>query len=404
MNRLPRVSRTAIRWTVAGSILTLALYGVLRTLRPVGGSDLTIGAADLRAEVSSAPLPAIGRSRPSDRSVSQAAPPLTGRAEAAGDSVIRLTYDESLSFSNNLDALKAACSRWNNPETIAWLAQDLIAALYERVAGNEAVIRAALTSGDVHPYFRAVLLTSLLHGAFPEAADTIWVAALDAQENIDVRRVAAHLLRFLENDVPRPLAYRELLNSPDSITLVAALKVAARHMDSEGYRIVQGMVDEGADLNVRIAATHAMGQAPFDDAQRVLLGIVTDRPTSSAAPFSEASIIKRTALEHLDPTVSAHIELARSMALDDKEEHGVRRKAILKVAESGSDEAESFVVELLERLPEGEALLIKASVEGLLLLGHERGLQAIRAKLASITDPVIRRMIEHQLASGEDMS
>lgn len=304
----------------------------------------------------------------------------------------------SASFRENLAELERLAGTRQDLEVLTWQTAELVQALLADLAGNESLVRSEFARNELPPFYRAILLTCLVRGGLPGVADIVWRTALDPDESIDVRRVAAYLLRRLQTDTSRPDLFLELLRTPDTDLRMAILKVAPTHMDKRGLAEAKRLVAENTDTALRVTALHAVGESRFDGTQGFLLQQVTNRHTSAETPFSESSILKRTALWHLDAGVPKNAALARRMALDQREDPGVRRKAILKVAESGADDAGAFVVALMEDLEDREAVLLKGCLEALLCIDQARWQEAAENRVAAVADLQVRRMLELQLS------
>jgi hypothetical protein len=230
-----------------------------------------------------------------------------------------------------------------------------------------------------------------------EKPDIVWSIALDPQEATSVRRTAAFVLGEVSATLARPDQLLLLLSDPDDQTKVFALKSAARHRDADVYRAVQNLASTSPDIHVRLAAIEAIGESPFADKNDYLTKTIGQEQTSVATTFSEGSLIKRAAIASIDASDSETYAAIEQIALDANEDPGVRRRALLKCAQSPRADTAAMLMNLLKSAQPDDALVIKACVQGLQILNDPVGLQAIHSKLATTEDPQIRGMISQLL-------
>ena len=306
-----------------------------------------------------------------------------------------LEYDESLSFKKNLFRFRGWCESDGHPSSQEFRSKKFLKELYSHAQGD-AVVQ-ALQDMRGGPFYRNILLACLLRVDVSGKDKIIWGIALNNEEHMGVRRTAAYLFREIKSTEPRPQELLDLLAIDDSQLKVFVLQSAAKHMDEKGYALVQQLAMVQDDIHVQVAAASAIGQSEFADKGEVLKTIIETSPSSKTEKFSESSIVKRTAIAGMDVADPDTYEMIKSLANDENEDPGVRRRALLKCAEAGTDDAFALVSGLLQSTPEEEAVVIKGCVQGLLGIGGEEAEKAIQNKMETIKDLQIKTMIQHLL-------
>lgn len=319
-------------------------------------------------------------------------------SRTADPSGSELSFDPALPFAANLDRFKRLCGLGGGDAATNQRILDFAESLLGCLEGNGEVIVAELQDRSTPTVYLNFLMSFLLRLDVPGKDQLIWDIALDGEAAGDVRQTAAFFLTSTEATVRNPEGFAKLLSASDDQAKVFALQLAGTHMDEAGYELVKETYADCPDIHVRVAALNAIGASPFAGSQELLLEVIATTPTSAAESFSQDSLLKRAALAHLDMSRPENHGLARGIAANPDEDPGIRRRAMLTYAATGSDEAHAFLLGLLRETPQTEAVLIKGAVEALLAIGRRDGREAIQAKRAGIADPHVRTMIDHLLA------
>jgi len=338
-----------------------------------------------------------------DRVARQHAPDPSGHRQgqglpAAKPSDTDLSFDAALPFAANLDRFKRLCGLGGGDAATNQRILDFAECLLGGLEGNEALIVAELQDHAGPAAYVNFLMGFLLRLNVPGKDALIWEIALDGEADADVRQTAAFFLSSTEATVRHPEGFAKLLSDSDDQGKVFALQLAGAHMDEAGYELVKETYADCPDIHVRVAALNAIGGSSFAGSQELLLEVIAATPTSAATSFSQDSLLKRAALAHLDLSRPGNDALIRGIAADPGEDPGIRRRAMLTYAATGSGEANAFLLGLLRGTPQTEPVLIKGAVEALLAIGRRDGREAIQAKRAEIADPHVKTMIDNLLA------
>jgi hypothetical protein len=318
-------------------------------------------------------------------------------SRTADPSGSELSFDPALPFAANLDRFKQLCGLGSGDAATNQRILDFAESLLGCLEGNETLIVAELQDRSTPTAYLNFLMSFLLRLDVPGKDKLIWDIALDGEAADDVRKTATFFLSSAESTAPNPEGFAKLLSASDDQAKVFALQLAGNHMDEAGYELVKETYADCPDIHVRVAALNAIGASSFAGSQELLLDVIAATQTSAAESFSQDSLLKRAALAHLDMSRPENHDLARGIAANPDEDPGIRRRAMLTYAATGSDEANAFLVGLLRTTPQAEAVLIKGAVEALLAIGRRDGREAVQAKLSEITDPHIRTMINNLL-------
>jgi hypothetical protein len=312
-----------------------------------------------------------------------------------------LAFDPTLPFAANLDRFKRLCGLGSGDAATNQRILDFAECLLGCLEGNGEFIVAELQDRSTPTVYLNFLMSFLLRLDLPDKDQLIWDIALDGEAAGDVRKTAAFFLTSTEATVRNPEGFAKLLSASDDQAKVFALQLAGAHMDEAGYELVKETYADCPDIHVRVAALNAIGASSFAGSQELLLDVIAATPTSATESFSQDSLLKRAALAQLDMSRPENHDLARGIAANPDEDPGIRRRAMLTYAATGSDEAHAFLIGLLRETPQTEPVLIKGAVEGLLAIGRRDGREAIQAKLGEIADPHVRTMIDHLLVQQQ---
>jgi len=264
---------------------------------------------------------------PAERVVTTALPVEIPAAQQARTTT--LTYDPAQSFTVNLERFRLFCDKDADPRTLEMRVKDFVIQLLEHAKANDSAIKDALLVKEGSPLYRNILLACLVRTDLDDKQGIAWSIALDQNENTSVRRTAAFVLQELPEALPQSQLFLRLLADPDDQVKVFALQSAGNHMNDAVYTAVQNLVSKSSDIHVRLAALGAIGQTLEASKNSYLTDLIEQQQTSAADKFSEASLIKRAAIDALDVSSPDVYASARSVALDTEEDPGVRRRAIL---------------------------------------------------------------------------
>jgi hypothetical protein len=315
-------------------------------------------------------------------------------ALAAPDQYIgpSLFYDEKLSFEANLERLKEFCRSHDGDQRLEQLLAQFVKILLEKASQQFAAAKRILENLDGPAAYRNVVLGCLMaaDALSAEKANIVWRTALDAREPVGVRRTASFLTGQVEDSQRRPADLYTLLTDPDSQIALFALQNATRHLDQRDYDLIRTNLVNSPDVHLQVAAITIIGNAPFPDAQATLANILGAVQTSQNEAFSEPSLLKRAAIAYLDMRDPGTFQAIKRIALDENEDPGVRAKAIARFTPSQFPGAESFLTELLNRFDADTSLPLRATIDVLLTDPTPAHVQAIRQRLARLSDPQLR--------------
>jgi|LSQX01.3.fsa_nt_gb hypothetical protein len=389
--RRPKILLAGLAILLAGCGVFIA-WRIQRTGRAL--SEIQFARQNAPTVLQASPQNLIPPAPPLDERVVPTAPP------AHTSSVHQLvtttpTYEPALSYAANLKQLYYFCETDNDPRTLEKRVKDFVIQLLEHAKTNGSAIKDALQAKQGSPLYRNVLLACLMQADLDDKQGIAWSIALDQGESISVRRTAAFVLKELPVVRLQPNQLIRLLADPDDQVKVFALQSAVAHMNGDIYSAVQNLTSTSSDIHVRLAALCAIGQTPDAGKNAYLIDLIGQQQTSAADEFSEISLVKRAAIGALDASSSDAYATAWSVALDTNEDPGVRRHAILKCAQTPRSDTLEMLTNLLRDAKSEDALIIKACVEGLQLIGEPTGITAIHDKLAQTQDQEIRALISY---------
>lgn len=398
-------SKHRLTLLLAGATVLAVSVALISGLLQRSRRDLS-AAAPTRQDVAAAPQASpqdlIAPARPPDGRVVPAAPPAKHPAPHQTGPAATLTYDPAQSFVANIERFRLFCDADADPRTLEGRVKEFVAQLLEHAKANGPTIKAALLAKHGSPLVRNVLLACLMQTDLDDKQDIAWATALDQAENASVRRTAAFVLKELPEVRAQPQQLLRLLADPDDQVKVFALQSASTHMNADVYRSVQNLASTSPDIHVRVAALSAIGETANVEKNAYLTELIEDQQTSAGDKFSEASLVKRAAIAALDVSSPDAYATAQSAALDAEEDPGVRRRAILKCAQTPRPDTLGMLTSLLRASSSEDALIIKACVQGLQSLNEPAGIQAIQDKLAQTQDPEIRALINHLLTKEKE--
>ncbi|NWH06866.1 HEAT repeat domain-containing protein [Desulfobacter latus] len=308
-------------------------------------------------------------------------------------------YDEAQEFAQNLKRFKMFCHQNASSQKLEFEVNQFVWKLLKNVQGNGPIIKEELLSSEGHPLYKNILLACLRQAKFENKHEVVWQIVNNRNEDPLVRRTAAFVLGKLPDVPPNPKEFLFLLSDPDDQVKIFALQNAAFHANDDVYKTVKDLAASYHDVNVRMAAVNAMGNISNPNQKNDLINLIEQQATFASSNFSESSLIKRTAVSSLDASDKEIVAFLRQTAIDDEENEGVRRRALLKLSESGEPGITAFMISLLQEVSPAESILLKGCVEALLILNDPAGIQSIQTKLENTEDLDIRNLIQH-LMSG----
>jgi hypothetical protein len=310
-----------------------------------------------------------------------------------------LLYDEKLSFEANVERLKGSCASHVNDPQLQQLLSQFVKVLFEHAKGQFATVRYALEHIDGPAIYRNIVLDCLVvaEGPISQKADLVWGIATDQDEPIESRRLATRLTSQFVDGKSRSDELVSLLNDPDRGMVVLALKTAPLEMDDRNYKFIKTSLLTSTDVNVRIAAVDAIGSSTMADKQSELLSIILEQHTSQDSIFSDASLLKRRAISHLEINDPQSHDLIKQIVLDAGEDPTVRSKAISRFTPVEFPEAIKTLLDLLQTANSAEGVLLLAIEDNLLTRPSPSILEAIRTKAEGLSDPQRRNFIIKRL-------
>lgn len=301
-------------------------------------------------------------------------------------------YDEQLSFESNLQRLKGFCISHGNDPQLQLLIDQFVKNLFAHSKGQFQVVKNALAHLDGPPIFDNIILACLIaaDGPISEKADIVWAIATDKTESVETRRLSTHLILQFKDGKSRPAQFLSLLEDSDSAIIVLATKMSPLEMDKQSYNVVKNSLLASSDINVRIAAVDAIGSSTIPDKQADLLKIINDQPTSKATMFSDASLLKRKAIAHLDLNNPQTYKRDQDIALDSTEDPSVRAAAIRGLTPDSFPSSTNILLGLLQSANSDDAVVLAATEDSLLTTPTPNILQVIRTKAGGLSDPQLR--------------
>jgi hypothetical protein len=308
-------------------------------------------------------------------------------------------YDEKLSFEANVERLKGFCASHVNDPQLQQLLSQFLKVLFEHAKGQFATVRYALEHIDGPVIYRNIVLDCLVvaEGPISQKADLVWGIATDQDEPTETRRLATRLTSQFVDGTSRSDELVSLLNDPDRAMVVLALKTAPLQMDDRNYKFIKTSLLTSTDVNVRIAAVDAIGSSTMADKQSELLSIILEQHTSKDSIFSDASLLKRRAISHLEINDPQSHDLIKQIVLDAGEDPTVRSKAISRFTPDEFPEAIKTLLDLLQTMTSAEGVLLLAIEDNLLTRPSPSILEAIRTKAEGLSDPQLRNFIIKRL-------
>jgi len=245
------------------------------------------------------------------------------------------------------------------------------------------------------------LLACLGQTDVPQKTDILWSVALNRQESQHVRRTAVFLISTLPDPSTHTDQLLELLNDPDGQVSVYALQCAGAHQDDRVYDRIKEIESTTRDVHVRVAAIKAIGASEAPSSDTHLHQIIDACETSRADKFSKESLVKRAAVSALDVAAPSAYERLQKLALDLDEEPGVRRRAILKCAESDNPHLCSWLLDLLASTSAADAIVLKGCVEGINLIGELEDTHAAMRLIDALDDAALRTVLARSLVTSQ---
>lgn len=309
------------------------------------------------------------------------------------------SYDDKLSFADNLERLKAFCSTHANDPQLQKLLDRFVRALFAHSKEQFSIIKGVLEHLDGPETYRNIVLDCLIATDAPMSAkaDLVWAIALDQTEPLETRRLAVHLTAQFLDEKRRPQEFLSLLKDSDSDIVILALKTASVQMDNNSYNFIKTTLLNSSDVNVRIAAVDAIGTSASTQTQSELLSIINNLPTSQTTTFSDPSLVKRRAISHLDVSMPDNQALIERLVLDDNEDPSVRAEAITKYTPEEFPESTTVLLKLMQSLSSNDAIILASIEDNLLASPTPKIIQAIRTKADELSDPQLRNFMIQRL-------
>ena len=326
---------------------------------------------------------------------------IASRQNTSADSIAKdgLLYDESLSFDDNIHRLKKFCDLHQNDPELGQLIDQFLKVFFGYARGQFAAVKHSLEELDGTTAYRNILLACLTvaDGPISEKADIVWLIAMSKESPIETRRMATHLTLQFSDGKSRSDELFSLLNDSDSDIVILALKVAPLQMDDRSYNLIKTTLLNSTDVNIQIAAVDAIGSATNVDRQAELLEIIGNQKTSKDNMFSDASLLKRRAVSHLEINDPQSHDLIKHIALDGAEDPGVRANAISRFTAVDFPEATDLLLNLLQTLKADDAVMLAAIEDNLLTTPNPNIVQAIQTKAEGLSDPQLRSLMIKRL-------
>ena len=373
--------------------------GVALYLADRGHSDEVTAAKARQRAAYLASVPAPPADPPPGASTEVRRKPVPRTRPATLPTLEAFRYDPALTVEENLVRYRAYCAADTNSTSMVTRSAGFEAELLKRIGSRWDILQAGLDDPSAPAFYRMIMLRCLVKTGCPNRDDIVWRYALDVGQG-DLSTVAAEALRDLDPADRRPAEYLRLLESASGDRAVFALQAARFHMDDQVLAAVERIVATRDDMNVRVAAVHAVGDAKMPEAHRFLMAMADVPTPTNAQPLSETSVLKRTAIWRLDTAQPGVTELVRRLALDPAEDPGVRRKAMLKIAESGGADAEAVLTRLVAEFPENEMVLLKGGGEALMCLGTPGARAALDRRIATLKSSEARRVM-NRVVNGD---
>ena len=385
----------AIAWgVVAAAAVAITVWVLHLYLSRKSASDAAYSrVAERRAWLATVPLP------PEPVVPRQAAQPCP-ESPLPKPVLHEIAYDPAALVAENLVRLRNYIAADPHRPSLAMRTAGFTRALEFAVRTDLAPLYAAFDDAGSPAFFRALLLQVLVRIHAPGVEDLCWTCALDPTGG-DLATAGARLLACVETSRPRPGDMLRVLETATGDRAIHALRASARHLDDEVRRRIEELVRTGDDVNVRVAAVHAAGAS---GAQSFLRTLAAVPPVPSSVPLAPDSLVKRTAVFCLDPRDPATAPLAQRIAEDPAEDPGIRRKAIVKLAQCGVPGAEDCVASLLRSTPDEDLIVVGGCAEALLMIGTPTARAAVESRAAACRDGELGRMLDHALHAGEGAS
>ena len=309
--------------------------------------------------------------------------------------LVELVYDPNLSLTENLLRLKNYCAKDPHRESLTFRTASFAAALARLASKEASLIRAALDDQTAPSFFRVLMLQCLVKIRGPGYEESVWHYALDASQG-ELSTAGALFLRELDSSKARPDDYLRVLEGAEGDRAIFALQAARAHVNERVLAKIEEMIAKHGDLNVRVAAVHAAGDAGAI-AQTYLLSLAGTPAAAGTTSKDDDDLVRRSAIWRLDPSWPATASVVRQLAADPNESPGVRRKAVVKFAETAASSAESFIIDLMNTLPDDQAIVLTGCAEALMQLGTPSARLALAQRSAAIADESLKGAFDHVL-------
>lgn len=306
-----------------------------------------------------------------------------------------LLYDKSLSFQENVNRLQEFCRSHAGGKQLEQALASFLKNLFEEAKSQFSAIKASLEDITGPPAYRNIMLGCFMaaDGPMAEKANAVWRVATDPRESVEVRRTASFLTGQVEDTENRSAALSALLNDADAKVAMFALDNSARHLDQATFDLIRTNLAHSHDIHLRLAAINAIGSASFPQSQSTLADILTNTKTSNEDQFSESSLVKRAAISHLDMHNTDVYQAVKKIAFDDNEDPGVRAKAIARFKPADSPKEDGILMDLLGKLDTDMSVPLRATIDALLTAPTPERIEAIRRRLAQLSDPQVRDLL-----------
>ena len=306
-----------------------------------------------------------------------------------------ISYDPNLSLLENLKRLKGYCASDPHRPTMTFRTVAFAGELARHAAREPTLVREALDDTAAPSFFRVLMLQCLVKIKGPGYEDAVWRYAVDSSQG-ELSTAGARFLRDLDASARRPDDYLRVLDGAEGDRAIFALQAARLQMNERVLAKIEELATTHSDLNVRVAAVHAAGDAGAM-AQPYLLSLAETLDAEGTTSSGDADLVRRVAVWRLDPSWPATASVTRKLAADPAESPGIRRKALVKFAETYAASAEPFIINLMNRLPDDQAVVLTGCAEALMHIGTPTARRALAQRCAVLTDESLKGALDHVL-------
>jgi hypothetical protein len=302
-----------------------------------------------------------------------------------------LVYDDALTFLQNIESLRNFCV-YIGPESAGqYLTRDYLDQLYYYADGQLGVLLDILETSDGPGLFKSILLACIAVNQDPAAEEAIWETAVDIGEESELRQTAAYLLSESWLIDPQPDRLRTLLESDNTQIVLAAMRIPERHWDSGATELAVEVFRSSEDVHLRTAAVPKISWFGGPEVASQLVEALVEEGSSKDEPFTDSSVVKRVIIENLPSETPNASELFETIAFDSDEDPGVRSKAILRLADFPK-ELDSLR-SLLNQFGSSDYLLLRATIDALMLSGDENDVNRIAQKVLGLSDDHVKSIL-----------